>query len=83
MEKRIDHLDAAWRRRAPQSAHQTDEYDLGALDMYEQYELDQLLARLAGRAPLSDGEQDLSVFSDAELDRLTELAQKMMTTEVA
>ncbi len=81
MERRLDRLDVVYRRREPQPARRT--YDVSALDMYEKYELDQLLARLEGLAPRPNGRADLSPLSDDELDRLCEFAEKMMTTEVS
>ena len=80
MERRLSRLDTLARRRAPQPVRQT--YDMSALDTREQYELDQLLAKLQGLAPLPNGEQDLGVFSDDELDRLAELAAKLEGIEM-
>jgi len=80
MEKRIDRLNAAYRRRAPQPAHQPR--DLERLGASERDELFAITAKLQGLPPLPNGEQDLSVFSDDELDRLAELAAKLEGIEM-
>ena len=81
MQRRLNRLDILSRRREPPPVCQT--CDLDRLDMSEKVELDQLLAKLEGLAPRPNGRADLTPLADDELNRLTELAEKMMTTEVA
>jgi len=72
MERRLNRLDILYRRRAPQSVHQTCEYDLSVLDTREQYELFVLLEGLEGPSPRT--------LSDDEEERLDALAEKVKVT---
>jgi hypothetical protein len=75
MERRLARMEVVYRRRERSMA--TTRYDTSALSPFEQYELDGLLAKIEQRPRRPNGRPDYSGLSDDELDRMTELAEKM------
>jgi hypothetical protein len=52
-------------------------WDFSALTPLEQYELDQLLAKVQEAPRHADGRADFSVFPNEELERLNALAERI------
>jgi hypothetical protein len=75
--RRLDALTA----RYPRRPEQAPALDLSALTLEERFELDAILVKLEGMPPLLNGRADLSPPSDAELERLHELSDRITVTE--
>jgi hypothetical protein len=71
--RRLDALTKCYSRRPAQ----TPALDLAALTMEERFELDAILAKLEGVPTRPNGRPDLSPLSDAELERLHELSERI------
>ena len=71
---RTPRLDALT-KRYPRQPERTPTFDFSGLTMEERFELDAILTKLEGMPTLPTGRPDLSPLSDAELERLDELAQ--------
>jgi len=70
-------------KRYPHRPPLTPALDVSALTPEEQDELDTILATLEGTPPLPNGRADLSSLSDAELERLAALAERITEKESA
>jgi hypothetical protein len=57
--------------------------DFSALTPKEQYELDGLLAKVQEAPQRADGRANFSVLTDAEVERLDELGQRITVKEEA
>ena len=73
-------LDRLHRRYPPRPAR-PQEYDLSMMTFDDRIELDAILAKLDGVPTLPNGRPDLSPLSDAELERLHELADRVTVRE--
>jgi hypothetical protein len=74
---RLDRL----HRHYPQRPERTSALDFSSLTPEERFELDTILAKLEGVPPLPNGRPDLSPLSDAELERLHDLADRITVAE--
>ncbi len=70
-------------KRYPYRPAPTPALDVSALTLEEQFELDTILAKLEGAPEIANGRPDLSPLSDAELERLDDLAQRIRVKEPA
>jgi len=68
-------------RRFPQPPERTPELDFSALTSEECFELDAILAKLEGAPRRSNGRPDLSPLSEAELERVHQLAERITVME--
>ena len=75
--RRLDTLS----KRFPRRPAVGPAFDFSALTMEECFELDAILATLEGVPPRSNGRPDLSPLSDAELERLNALADRITKQE--
>jgi hypothetical protein len=75
--QRLDRL----HRRYPRGPEQPPALDLAELTMEERFELDAILAKLEGVPLRCYGRPDLSPLSDAELERLDELSERITVME--
>lgn len=73
-------LDALTKRCSRRPAR-TPALDFSALTMEERFELDAILATLDGVPNRPNGRPDLSPLSDAQLERLDELAEQIKVKE--
>jgi hypothetical protein len=73
-------LDRLHRHYPPRPAR-TPALDVSALTSEECFELDTILAKLEGAPKRPNGRPDLSPLSDAELERLNELAERITVME--
>ena len=78
MERRLRRLDVRWGHVPDRPGSR---YDVTTLAADEQAELDAILATVEALPPRSNGRPDLSPLSDAELERLDELAQRIRVKE--
>jgi hypothetical protein len=75
--RRLDRL----HRRYPRRPAPTPALDFTALTPDEISELDLILTKLEGVPRRASGRADLSLLSDAEVERLGELAERITTQE--
>jgi hypothetical protein len=68
-------------KRYPSWPAWTPALDFAAWTMEERFELDAILAKLEGMPRLPNGRPDLSPLSDADLERLNELAERITVME--
>jgi hypothetical protein len=68
-------------QRYPRQPAQTPTFDVSGLTMEERFELDAILAKLDGMPTLPIGRPDLSPLSDAQLERLHDLADRITVAE--
>jgi hypothetical protein len=80
MLSRTHRLDALT-QRYPSQPERTPAFDVSGLTMEERFELDAILTKLEGMSTLPTGRLDLSPLSDAELERLDELAKGVRVPE--
>jgi hypothetical protein len=68
-------------KRYPSRPVWTPALDFAALTMEERFELDAILAELEGAPRRSNGRPDLSPLSEAELERVHQLAERITVME--
>jgi hypothetical protein len=68
-------------KRYPSWPAWTPALDFAALTMEERFELDAILAKLEGIPTRANGRPDLSPLSEAELERVHQLAERVTVTE--
>ena len=75
MQRRIDRLHVLYQRQG--RPHVAPTYDVSRLSPREQFELDTILAKVERLPPRANGRPDLRPLSDAELERVTELGERI------